>query len=679
MAAAKSTTKKTDPQIRHEIVAPPLAAGALYSTSAAATYLHQPGTVIAVCLVAAVVGGTIGTLTRRSIWMLVYTAVAVAAAAAWLVYTQAASPFTKPAGVSLAITLAALWPTYWLAHHLDRIERRGSYKLATDAAGQAGRKGDWPTLLAELGCPGVTVIETRQWRAGYTKALRLPAYKGMTAKRILGLVEQIEVALDVQQGWVRVEKGPTASIVLVHVVTRDVLAEVVPLPRDTAPRSVNDPFDIAVAETGEKVEIRLREVHARIIGTTGAGKSVLLNVLIARLIFCVDTVIWMIDKKGGRTARPWLEPWLRGESDRPVLDWVATTDAEATLMLQAALAAIDHRAHSGAGGSKIIPTASQPQIILIGEEVSALIGMHAESAGKHTKLMTTLAQTGRSEAVAAVLLAQRSTVTMNGSGDLSSLCKLVVGLGGGMSRQDAQQLFEDPQMAAVMAALTHEGSLAVKDKRRRARPIPGKGYLLDAEANPQEIHEISRSASWLRPGLEDDLAAALGGVYAQRWSMERAGHLRPGASRPSTPTAVVEDRPGTGPVPPMTTTGKALLGLPVVPPPPGAKPTFTTAQGKPIPRPFNREDFESEFQRLAEQLPNPAAPANTARLRMLGILFEAGPDGIGTTDLTERLKAEGHTCVRQTVHAWLADEVKAGNALARGAAPNTKYIHREFA
>jgi hypothetical protein len=678
VAAAKSTPKGNDPQIRHEAAAPPLAAASLYAVSAAATYLRQPAAVIAVCLVAAVVGGTIGALTRRSIWMLVYTAVAVAVAAAWLVYTQAASPFTKPAGVSLALALSALWPTYWLAHHLDRRERRGSYQLAKDAAGRAGRKGDWPGLLAEFGCPGVTVEETRVWRAGYTKVLRLPAYKGMTVKRIAGLLEQLEVALDVPEGRVRVERGPTASVALVHVTTRDVLAEIVPIPRDTAPRSINDPFDIALTETGEKLEILLREVHARVIGTTGEGKSVLLNVLIARLIFCVDTVVWVIDKKGGRTARPWLEPWLRGESDRPVLDWVATTDAEAALMLQAALAAIDHRAHSGAGGSKIIPSAHQPQIVVIGEEVSALIGMHAETSGKYTKLLTMLAQTGRSEAVAAVLLAQRSTVTMGGSGDLSSLCKLVIGVGGGMSRQEAQQLFEDPQMAAVVAGLKHPGALVAKDKRRRARPIPSKGYLLDAEKNPQEIYEIAAAASWLRPGVEDDLAAVLGGVYAQRWSMERAGHLHPGAARPAA-TAVVEDRPGTGPVPPMTTTGKALLGLPVVGPPPGAKPTFTTGQGKAIPRPFNPEDYESEFARLAEQLPDPAAPASGARLRMLGILFEAGPAGIGTTDLTERLKSEGHTCVRQTVHAWLADEVRAGNAAARGAAPNTKYVHKEFA
>jgi len=674
--AAAKTTPKTEPQIRHEAVAPPLAAASLYAVGSAATYLHQPGTVIAVCLVAAVVGGTIGTLTRRSIWMLVYTAVAVATAAAWLVYTQVASPFTKPAGVSLAVALSALWPAYWLAHHLDRRERQGSYQLAKDVAGQAGRKGDWPTLLAELGCPGVTVEETRQWRAGYTKVLRLPAYKSMTYKRVVGLVEQLEVALDVPQGRVRVEKGPTASIVLVHVVTRDVLAESVPMPRDLVPRSINDPLDIALAETGEKLEILLREVHARIIGTTGAGKSVLLNVLIARLVNCVDTVIWMIDKKGGRTARPWLEPWLRGETDRPVIDWVATTDAEAALMLNAALAGIDHRAHSGAGGSKIIPSADQPQIILIGEEISSLIGMHVEGSGKRTGLMTTLAQTGRSEAVIAVMIAQRSTVTMGGSGDLASLCKLVIGVGGGMSRQDAQQLFGDPQMAALMAGLVHEGSLAVKYKK--SRPIPGKGYLLDAEQDPGEIYEIARAASWLRPGVEDDLAAALGGVYAQRWSMERAGHLRPGAARPRA-AAVVEDRPGTGPVPPMTTTGKALLGLPLVPPPPGATPSFTTGQGKPIPRAFNPDDYESEFARLAEQMSDPEPLANPARVRLLGLLFEAGPDGMGPSELTARLNAEGHSCVRQTVSTWLGDEVRAGNAAARGVPPKTKYVHKEFA
>jgi len=669
--AASSKQSGWDAQIRHEAAAPPSAAASLYATSAAVTYLHQPGTVIAVCLTVAIVGGTAGVLTRRNIWMLVYTAAAVAFVAAWFVYTQLTSPFTHASAAALAMGLGVLWPGYWFAHHMARRERRDSYAAARDTAARAARKGDWPTLLAELGCHGVTVEETRQWRAGYTQVLRLPAYKGMTVKRIQGIAEAVEVALDVPRGRVRVEEGPTASIVLVHVVTRDVLAEIVPLPFDGQPRSINDPIGIGISETGEILFITLREVAALAVGVRGSGKSNLLNVLISLLANCVDVLIWVIDLKGGRTAKPWLRPWLDKKTERPVIDWVATTRDEAALMLGAALAGIDVRSNSGAGGEKITPSAEQPAIIVICEEVSALVGLHATGSRSSTDLLTSITQLGRSEAIDPVLVTQRGTVTMTGSGDLKSQLTLRIALGGG-SIQDAQSVLGDSQMARIVANLKHKGTMCVQHDE--ARPIPAKVYRVEYE----EIYGRAEACSWMRPGPEESLEAAWGAVYAERWSMQRAGHLLGGATGGASASTAVQDRPGTIPVPPMTTTGRALQGLPVIPPPPGAKPTFTTAKGQPIPRAFNPQDFDGIFDELRGRLADVERDADVhpGRTRMLGLLIEAGAAGLGVTELTAKLNAAEVTVGRQAVHTWLDKEIAAGNVRKRGAGD---YIHKDFA
>ena len=135
-----------------------------------------------------------------------------------------------------------------------------------------------------------------------------------------------------------------------HVAEKDILALTVPYPGDLSDLTVNRPFRIGTYEDGSVCEILYREVKILLIGITGSGKSNLLNVLIAQLGRCVDTVIFMIDQKGGRAALPWIQPWLEGKTPRPVIDWVATNRDESERMLDALLRGIDARAHSGAGG-----------------------------------------------------------------------------------------------------------------------------------------------------------------------------------------------------------------------------------------------------------------------------------------------------------------------------------------
>ena len=74
--------------------------------------------------------------------------------------------------------------------------------------------------------------------------------------------------------------------------------------------------------------------HALFAGTTGAGKSGGLNVLIGTLAACQDVVVWAIDLKKGMELRPWA----------PCLDRLATTPGEAAALLADAVAIVQARA-----------------------------------------------------------------------------------------------------------------------------------------------------------------------------------------------------------------------------------------------------------------------------------------------------------------------------------------------
>jgi S-DNA-T family DNA segregation ATPase FtsK/SpoIIIE len=96
-------------------------------------------------------------------------------------------------------------------------------------------------------------------------------------------------------------------------VRNDPLAAPIPWPGTTA-TSVNQPVVLGRFEDGDPVAIRLVGEHVLIGGTTGRGKSGVLNLILAELCGRSDVVIWGIDMKGGLELAPW----------RPVLDRLAT-------------------------------------------------------------------------------------------------------------------------------------------------------------------------------------------------------------------------------------------------------------------------------------------------------------------------------------------------------------------
>ncbi|MQA82934.1 MAG: hypothetical protein GEV10_31530 [Streptosporangiales bacterium] len=248
---------------------------------------------------------------------------------------------------------------------------------------------------------------------------------------------------------------------------------------------------------------------------------------------------------------PWLLPWLEGRTHRPVVDWVATTGDEVGRMLRAARAVIDHRANSGAGGDKIVPSARLPEIMILCEEVALIFGQHEMGNLANSRLGLQIVQLGRSEAVDMDLVAQRGTVTMLGSGDLNTF-----GLGVA-EPNDARYIFGDAKIAADLAKLEHPGSMLVQ-AGRDTRIVPAKAWWVEHSeiGSPGGIAERN---TYVGPDLDAGSAGAAdaAGGYHDRWNHERAGHLVPWARPVATVTPPTNDAHA-----PQETSTAERLGLP---------------------------------------------------------------------------------------------------------------------
>ena len=118
----------------------------------------------------------------------------------------------------------------------------------------------------------------------------------------------------------------------------------------------------------------MRQASVLVIGQTGSGKTILLNVLTAGAGRCRDALVWHIDLNGGSLSQMWLAPWLEGHTDRPAIDWAASTPAEALDMALAALRIAKDRKTSArklkiAADTTLMPVSPDlPEIVIFLDE-----------------------------------------------------------------------------------------------------------------------------------------------------------------------------------------------------------------------------------------------------------------------------------------------------------------------
>jgi S-DNA-T family DNA segregation ATPase FtsK/SpoIIIE len=612
-----------------------LITAAVFGAAALAAAAGRPLlAVIAAGIVLCVLPFLTAVLTRTGP-LAVYACACGVTMAGWLAYAATTTVWSAAAVSALlgpAAVLIALYPM--VRQRQERAAEKA--RLELQAAEAARRLRKWPDLLAQIGYPDIGYGGQEDTLAGYLVHLRLPASGRVTYSALAATAERLEVAARLRHGSLRFERGDQAHRVILHVAERDALARTVPLPAGHEPLSITGPIPLGLYQDGQVCAVTLREVATLIVGLRGSGKSNLLNVLLAQLARCPDVLIFAIDLKGGRMAAPWIQPWLAHRAPWPVIDWLATDREEAEKMLRALLRAVEARARSCSGGEKIIPSASQPAILLVCDEVAVILGIgtggprlweggvtNATLAG----LATRLVMTGRSEAIDLVMATQRGTVTMTGSADLKSQCALRIGLGV-VSEADARLIIpDDVRIAADLAKLRHPGS-GIVQQGRHGRALPVKFYRIEHEM----IGQIAERSGWRRPGPDPLVAEALGDDYVTRWSRYRA-------------------RSGLG-IAGLGVGGLGAGGLGA-----GGRPIFASAAIPPaIAAPAVRE-----LTAGPSSAPGESGDADhEARRRAVAMLRSAGVRGMTIRAVAERLASDGQDVAHQTVHRWLTEEAVAG-------------------
>lgn len=579
----------------------------------------------------------------------------------WTAFFGAAGPWSGSAIGSLLSGTAVLTPAGVWAWHKRKPKPAPEPPMITAAPEvlqiepepdeNEVQRGLFATMFADYGLHAgidqvtgeprpleVTALTEERW--GRLVRVRLPLSGSLTIENFRDKARNFEVALQGQEGAVTFDTGLTSADVLMKIRERDGLAESAVLTAELRGHTVNEPFAIGVQEDGSYLKVTVRESHFMIIGIMGSGKSNLLNVLIAQLAGMTDTVIWMIDMKGGRAAKPWFQPWSEGRAGTPPIDWLATSRSEAELMMKALRAAVDTRSASGVGGNKIIPSPSRPQIVFVCDEMADLFGDSTaptrtdlgEDPWLNTRFQkegTWLTQHSRSEAVATVWASQRGTNGMSGSGDMKANIDVSIALKP-KKASDLQYILEDvPNLAARQVSLLTRtpgvGMLARGPHNSQITKFLHHDHIEGVcgadERNPRcvpecPVYQSALESAPVRPRLDRMTAQALGTDYAQRWvRASQAGVLR---------------------VPQMALSGGSAMN----------------GYGS-----GGSEGFEEIL--ASGGFPDPEKDLHPGRVRMRELLA-ARKDGMSPKSIMDVLEQEGIAPVRETVQKWLAEDARNG-------------------
>ena len=477
---------------------------------------------------------------RDTCWFVFLLALAIGG---YLTWTTATTPWQQGSLLTLipgAIVFGAWWR---FIKATDRLVRSTEETEQLEHA-KAVSRGDMPKILEGCGFKGITGDDPVPFPdaanpAGTDQVLHLPESGQVSLRRLQSAVEQVEIACKAEHP-IRFRQGKTRAQVIVRRMLRDVLAETIEYPIDRNPKTIHKPIPLGLDEAGNEAGIVFREISGKIVGERGSGKSAAINTHLAYLTGCTDALVWMIDGKGGRTARPWL----------PALDWVACpqlgdTD-EADAMIVGARTVVASR--STGDGEKVEPSSRQPAVVLIIEESSVITGVTGPGNSKRAQWVQEIVVLGRSEAVDVLIVGQRGTVTILGTGDMMSQLQYTLGLGIS-DAQDAQRAFGDRTLS--QEALRYAGDdryVGVELAKHPAwrSPLPIKGYLI----RPVFIPGLAATNATYKPQLEADAVdtveaklAALGlPSYAGRWARYAGarGDIRPQDVPPQRPQTVAE-------------------------------------------------------------------------------------------------------------------------------------------
>ncbi len=419
----------------------------------------------------ATAGRHVGLSTRAECF---YAATTVAVIGGWLAISTAAGPSHSPLPVVLLLGGTILAVPWW-AHRRRRAKVRVERVLAA-----------WPEIAEAVGLAGSrvqsAVVDVWGWRA------RLALARGQTIGDVISRLPAIESGLGTFRGAARVlpTSDDLANRFELRVLSKDPHSDAITWPGPSV-ESIADPVELGPFEDAAPVKVLFLRRHALFGGSTGSGKSGGLNVLMGNLTACRDVVIWGIDLKRGVELGPWAA----------CLDRLATTPAEASVLLADAVAILEGRAdHLAASGQRVWqPAPAMPALVVVVDEYAEL----AENVPDAASDADSIGRRGRAVAVTLIAATQRPTQKAMGHGALRSqmdvrICFRV------RERRDVDLILGQGMLTAGWHAdkLNAPGKFLISapehDTPRRAR-----AYLLSDEA----VSETVALHAAVRPPLDE--------------------------------------------------------------------------------------------------------------------------------------------------------------------------------
>jgi DNA segregation ATPase FtsK/SpoIIIE, S-DNA-T family len=309
-----------------------------------------------------------------------YAATVIAATGGWLSAAIVLGPITMPLPVIAGISCVLLGIPWWF--HRRRREKVRVERIIDG----------WPQVAEHIGLAGSEIVSVVVDTWGWTA--RVTLRKGTTTDQATARIHAIESGLGLRPGSVRVfPDGTRADRFTMRVVEKDPRSGPIPWP-GTSAVSITTPIEVGISEDGQPVRILILRRNVLIGGTTGSGKSGVLNIIIATLAACADVVLWGIDLKGGMELQPWADCFEK----------LATTPEEADELFRQAVAKLDERAARMAAEGKRVwdPTPDDPALVIITDE-------HAELPDQSHVRADSIARRGRAVAVNLIAATQRPT------------------------------------------------------------------------------------------------------------------------------------------------------------------------------------------------------------------------------------------------------------------------------
>ncbi|MFF0823080.1 hypothetical protein ACFYUR_22185 [Micromonospora haikouensis] len=595
------------------------------------------------------------------------------AAGAWTTWSAITEPWhlaNLAAGAAAALFGIAVAPAFLGGDEDQLAPQHQVPTVQPQTATLSGRRATWKALIERI-CrvQPVQVTDDADWpnSAGFTLEVTFAPGSGDSWTAIRDGAARLAAAARLPKGCaISVEEGDLQGTATVRVPTVYALAGELPLPADSSELSIWDDLPIGVNEDTTPALVNLRQASGLFVGRRGGGKTNLLKVLIGQLLRCRDSVVWVADLNGGGLAVPFMLPYAQGEVQQPPIDWVASTPQEVVAMAQVAAAIAKDRKSRYAGltaqsGGDLLPvTRDLPQITIVVDE-SAEVDDDREAREAMDALLK-VQRIGRAEGVNVLFSALRATMdTIPVSVRKQSSLKLC-----GPVEDDTELEYVLPGARVRSADLVHPGTFFLRrgDQGAAVRQIKVWRTL------PDKIRRVVVATDGRHP-VADPAGQQVGGtVYAER--MTRLGPWL--AALAGTTGAAAAPASGTVVPAPRVHPARGAAPVAVETQPSAAERDAARAAARDALRRFTarmevaempKERLDDAFGALVADLrpTGQAAEQDGAGWRpelLVDLAREAGPEGIGPTDMQRTLAGRGITVSMKTINKWVVKYVVEG-------------------